>query len=131
MTVNENWLDMPLFAFVGFDCIRKTIGLSEHTHKVFELTYISEGECTWLTGKGREIHLYGGWAAIIQPGEPHQGKWKVISPSRLFWAGVDPFHPEACFNTVFTPYEMAHIGNILKTRREYGVESRQNHRRSL
>jgi AraC-like DNA-binding protein len=114
ISLNQDWLSMPLFHFAGFDYLSKTIGLGAHAHDVFEITYVSEGEATWVVSDGSEIRLQGGMAAVTQPGELHQGKFKIISPCRLFWVGFDPFNKNACRDTVFRPDEMRLIGKILK-----------------
>lgn len=115
MTADEKWLDMPLFKIAGFDYLKKTIGLAAHTHKFFEITYVSEGEATWVVGNGTELKLHGGWAAVTQPGILHQGKFKAISPCRLFWAGLDPFAENAFRDTLFSSGEIAFIGKTLKS----------------
>lgn len=107
-------LEMPLLRFGGFDCFRKTIPLPVHSHEEFEITYISEGSCTWISSKNEQLHLRGGFAALTQPGELHRGHLNSISPARLFWIGINPFLPDSCRNTVFTPAEMTQIGNTLR-----------------
>ncbi len=78
----------------GFKDLKGAISLEPHFHDGFELTYISDGEVSWVLEDGSELRLFGGWSALTMPGVVHKGKWNVISPSRIFWVIFDPrrFH---------------------------------------
>jgi AraC-like DNA-binding protein len=83
-------LGLPFLTVLGFDSSRrKRVGLGEHAHEGHEITFLFEGEVTWVTDRGESLRLRGGDLAITQPSVVHRGLLNLIQPSTFFWTVVD------------------------------------------
>lgn len=102
ITISGAELRMPLVKQVGFNAFRRSLGLGPHVHEGFELTYLADGEVTWMVETGETLHLRGGNMAIIQPDVRHEGEWKVIRPCTLQWIVFEPHRVKASVHTPFT-----------------------------
>jgi hypothetical protein len=71
-------LGLPLVAALGFDAIQRPINLPPHRHEGYEITYLEDGEVTWLLQNGPRLDLRGGDLAVVQPQAIHCGQWQII-----------------------------------------------------
>jgi AraC-like DNA-binding protein len=113
ITFTADWLGTPFVFGGGFDSLKKTIPLTMHTHRGFEITYLTRGEVTWETGAGVILTPRGGQAAVTLPGTPHRGKWNIIQPSALFWIVFEPDAAGAEKLTPFTAAELRAMSGLL------------------
>jgi AraC-like DNA-binding protein len=86
---NGSRIGLPLVGHSGFDAFREPLGLREHVHRSWELTYVFSGRVTWEVAGRTSLALAGGDMAITQPGQPHRGRLDVIEPSAIFWTNLE------------------------------------------
>ncbi len=106
-------IGMPMIEYGGYDSFRTPLGLSAHTHRGHELTYVFSGRVHWETEKGTVLTLTGGDMALIQPGVAHHGRLNIIEPATIFWLVVEFSKATRDGNGGFTDRERQEVETAL------------------
>ena len=96
----------------GFDSFSKPLGLSEHLHTGYEITYVFEGRVVWQLESGRLLVLQGGEMAITLPNVPHKGYLNIIQPASIFWIVFNCSGPRVTQGSVFSTRDTRRLDRL-------------------
>lgn len=107
-------IQMPIVLSLASLRCRSASRITWHSHEVFEVLFLLNGETDYEFADGKTVALPGGHFMIVSPRTMHRGLHNVRRPARLCSILLNAVDASASINTIFTRAELDRLIELCK-----------------